>query len=176
MPNMASHIKSHNSKIADNHQTPSNANASAAKKTCNCRNKTKCPLDGNCLTPNVIYQAEVHNISNGNKKIYIGLTELPFKLRFYNHTQSFKKKKHRKDTELSQHVWKLKRRRKPFRIKWSIIGRARGYSNVTKRCNLCIAEKLHIMNADKRTLLNSRNELVSKCRHENKFRLSNFSI
>ena len=40
-----------------------------------------------------------------------------------------------------------------------------------KRCNLCLAEKLAILQADQRTLLNKRSEFVSKCRHRNKFKL-----
>ena len=41
-------------------------------------------------------------------------------------------------------------------------------------CNLCLAEKLEIIKADKKRLLNKRTELVSKCRHENRFYLCNF--
>ena len=139
------------------------------------RLKTTCPLQGNCQISNVIYRAEVRNSTTGQSNFYIGLTERPFKERYYNHTQSFRKKKHRHDTELSRHIWKLKRRHRHYTITREIIGRARGYSNITKRCNLCLAEKLHIINADKHNLLNKRSELVSKCRHENKFYLSNFS-
>ena len=41
-------------------------------------------------------------------------------------------------------------------------------------CNLCLAEKLEIIKADKKRSLNKRTELVSKCRHENRFYLCNF--
>merc|ERR1712105_189355 len=111
--------------------------------------------------------------STEERKLYIGLTELPFKTRFYNHTQSFKKKKHRHDTELSRYIWQLKKKKKRYSIKWSIVTKARAYSNETKKCDLCLTEKLQIIKADKRNLLNSRSELISKCRHENKFYLKN---
>jgi len=30
-----------------------------ARRTCNCREKNKCPLKGNCLSEGIIYQAKV---------------------------------------------------------------------------------------------------------------------
>ena len=50
------------------------------------------------------------------------------------------------------------------------------YSNITKRCSLCLHEKLAIITypyPDK--LLNRRSELVTKCRHDIKFLLKNFN-
>ena len=52
--------------------------------------------------------------------------------------------------------------------------KATEYQNTTGRCNLCVAEKLAIIRADKKTSLNKRFELVSKCRHENRYYLCNF--
>jgi hypothetical protein len=70
-----------------------------------------------------------------------------------------------------KHIWKLKDGKKNYAINWSIITSANPYSNISKRCNLCLTEKLHIIKADKASLLNKRSELISKCRHENKFYL-----
>ena len=172
MPNLASIIKSHNKKVSTSKEEPQ-------RRMCNCprRKKATCPLEGKCLTSSIVYSAEVTTYgSKDNGKLYIGLTEGPFKKRYYNHMQSIKKKKHRHDTELSTYIWKLKRKKKRFSIKWSIVTKSRAYSNKTKKCDLCISEKLAIVNADKRILLNSRSELVSKCRHENKFYLTNCSV
>ena len=36
--------------------------------------------------------------------------------------------------------------------------------------------KLYLIKAKKPTLLNKRTELISKCRHENKFYLANFEL
>ena len=55
----------------------------------------------------------------------------------------------------------------------TIICRARPYSNITKRCDLCTTEKVMIINSKPDELLNKRSELISKCRHENKFYLRN---
>ena len=124
------------------------------------------------IASSIIYNAEVKE--NNNSQLYIGLTEPPFKLRYNNHTQSFKHEKHQNSTELSKHIWQLKRNKKPFTINWSIASRAQSYNSESKRCNLCLTEKLHILNAEKHSLLNKRPELISKCRHENKFYLRNF--
>ena len=76
---------------------------------CNCRSKTDCPLDNKCLTPKIVYQADVRNDTNDEKKFYLGVSETPFKERFRNHNKEFTHKKYRKSTELSKYIWKLKR-------------------------------------------------------------------
>ena len=49
-------------------------------------------------------------------------------------------------TELSKYIWQLRDSKKDFNIKWTIICRARPYSNITKRCDLRTTEKLMIIN------------------------------
>ena len=59
---------------------------------------------------------------------------------------------------------------------WKVLRTARTYSNITKRCSLCLHEKLAIITYPyPDELLNRRSELVTKCRHENKFLLKNFN-
>ena len=60
-----------------------------------------------------------------------------------------------------------------FNIKWTIIRRARPYNNISERCDLCLTEKLMIITANPDRILNKRSELISKCRHKNKFYLRN---
>ena len=55
-----------------------------------------------------------------------------------------------------------------------ILKRAKSYSNITKRCNLCLWEKFFIICKPDMATLNRRNELVSTCRHASKFLLKNF--
>ena len=50
------------------------------------------------------------------------------------------------------------------------------YNPATKRCNLCLAEKYHIMKAPRTITLNKRSELISKCRHKDKYKLMDFCI
>ena len=166
MENVATIIKSHNKNIAEHRvETP--------KVECNCRDKSKCPLQGSCRSKAIVYTAKVAT-EDGINRSYIGLTDNAFKTRYANHLQSFSNKSYENSTELSKFIWRIKHINKAFNISWSILSRASAYSNASKRCNLCLTEKLRIINADKSTLLNKRSELVSKCRHENKYRLSNY--
>ena len=60
-------------------------------------------------------------------------------------------------------------------LKRYIIKSVPGYPNISKRCMLCLHEKYEILSyPDQEELLNKRSELVSKCRHINKFLLSNY--
>ena len=97
-----------------------------------------------------------------------------FKQRYANHLMSFRHEQYGNGAELSKYVWRLKRDGKIFRASWDILRKASAYSNLSKRCDLCLTEKLMIISADKSTLLNRRSEIISKCRHQNKFYLSNF--
>lgn len=93
------------------------------------------------------------------------MTGNEFKTRYSNHKASFK---HRK-LSLSKYVWELKEKQQEYEINWSILRCANACQSGSETCSLCLAEKLCILYADKRFLLNKRSELVSKCRHQNKF-------
>ena len=165
MRNVASIISSKNKTLLK----PDNSNT----YSCNCKDKSTCPLPNQCLTPNIVYKAEVENDINNEVKTYIGLTETPFKTRYANHKQSFRHKKHQNSTELSKYIWKLKDKNAIPSIQWSILKVIK--SNVKSNyCRLCLTEKLLLINhLDDNNLLNKRNEFVSKCRHQNKFLLKN---
>ena len=169
MPNMANIIKRHNARIRGEQQGGDNQ-----PRYCNCRIPEQCPLSGRCLTNNIVYKATVDTNGDRAPKVYIGSTETPFKQRYANHLTSFRHEKHESRTELSKYIWKLKREGNIFRVSWDILKRAPAYSCLSKRCDLCLTEKLMISSADKPTLLNKRSELVSKCRHQNKFCLARF--
>ena len=140
------------------------------EKPCNCRAQPECPLDGRCQAHEVVYEAHVGK--ENEQKVYIGSTEPPFKKRHYNHKSDMNIESRRNNTELSKHVWRLKETNAPVTIKWRIAEQAKGYSNVSKWCNLCVTEKFRIITADGSTRLNKRSKLISKCRHANKFQLS----
>ena len=164
MTNLGSNINAHNKSVI-------NEKPRSPEKTCNCRSKPACPLNGKCLTSNIIYQATVE--SNGRSETYIGLTANEFKTRYRNHTTSFRHESKRHFTELSKHIWSLKDKNKDYRISWKIVARAQPYSNTTKKCNLCLTEKFLIICKPELCTLNKRNELSSSCRHANKFLLTN---
>ena len=168
MQNVASIIRNHNKRTVRNNQSPS------PERACNCRKPDQCPLEGKCLTAGLVYKATVTITDSGTTKHYIGSTEGPFKQRYANHLTSTRHERYENSTELSKYVWKLKRSGANFEVRWSICEKAKAYSGASKHCGLCLAEKYHIATADKQTALNSRTELVSKCRHRNKFALSNY--
>ena len=99
MPNMERIIKNHNNRLTNGKDEP-DQRRKEDRKDCNCRNKQDCPMDGNCLTESVAYQAVVKNNRSDNTKNYIGLTEGTFKQRFYRHTSSLKHEKQGKSTGL----------------------------------------------------------------------------
>ena len=61
-----------------------------------------------------------------------------------------------------------------YSIKWRTLKRAKPYNPASKSCNLCLLEKYFIIFKPEMTSLNKRNELVSSCRHANKFLLKAF--
>ena len=79
---------------------------------CNCRNKESCPLQNQCLTPKVIYEATVVNNSDDKNRVYIGTSDATFKERYRNHTQYFNHEHYSKCTELSKYIRQLKRNKK----------------------------------------------------------------
>ena len=120
----------------------------------------------------MIYQAEV-STEGGLCYTYIGLTENTFKKRYYSHTYSFRDESHEKDTELSKLIWKLKRADEKYVITWKILTKCQPYKAGSRTCDLCTTEKLLILKNP--SSLNSRSELVSKCRHARKFLIMNWT-
>jgi len=129
-------------------------------------------INGKCLDKSVIYRCNVKISEQDEGMYYVGLTENTFKERFYQHKNSFKYENKASATELSKYVWELKKDNINPILSWEIIDHAAPYKNGSKHCNLCLTEKFHIITAKKK-LLNKRTELVSKCRHINKFILKN---
>ena len=66
---MASIIRNHNNKVLNN--DPDNTQ----NNTCNCGKKEQCPLENNCLSSSIIYNAHISTDENTQGKNYIGLTE-----------------------------------------------------------------------------------------------------
>ena len=169
MPDVKAQIISHNARLLN-----SSVNSEPVRK-CNCRNKDTCPLIGNCLIKEVVYRATITNSEKPTTN-YIGMTERPFKDRERQHFNSFKNVKKKLASNLAAHVWKEKDAGgEQSSIKWSIIDRAPSYRNGSRQCRLCLTEKYHIIFQPFHKI-NKRNEIVSKCRHENKFLLCNFKL
>ena len=128
-------------------------------------------MDGKCLQNCIVYEATVRTNSAAPKK-YIGCTESNFKTRYANHLQSFRNSKYKKATALSNHIWSLTDEGKDYTIEWKILAKASPYKCGSRKCDLCLTEKTLIASSDQKNTLNSRAELISKCRHRNKHLLS----
>ena len=98
---------------------------------------------------------------------YYGLTENKFKKRCSNHKTSFRNKP-QCHTTLSSYVWKLKDKKIPHFVNWSIKARGHPFSSGGRSCDLCRTEKLVILTADQSSMLNKRDELLETCRHRRK--------
>ena len=86
MSNISSIIKSQNRKILSKKESKS------SKSSCNCRDKTFHPLNGNCLQQNVKYYSKViprNKFTNKTIPHYIGLTECSLKDRLYKQKKLF---------------------------------------------------------------------------------------
>ena len=143
-------------------------------KGCNCRGGIiNCPVNGQYLATDSIYEATVKAERKDDKK-YIGLTAPPFKERHRNHKCDFNIRSRRTSTKLSGYIWDLKDEgiTSP-EIKYEIKEHAPSYNPNAERCLLCLTEKLRIMQASQSLYLNDRSEIFNKCRHRNKFLLSN---
>ena len=56
-------------------------------------------------------------------------------------------------------------------ITWRIIRKCLPYNYNSRKCYLCLNEKLEIALNEKENLLNKKTELISKRSHQNKFML-----
>ena len=122
-----------------------------------------------------IYKCTVLSPDKPNK-VYFGTAEGDFKKRFYNHRKSFNNEGNGNDTALSKYIRELNKtsNSNPALI-LSIAKKVPPDSNISKKCLLCLHEKLKIINYPRpEELLNKRFELISRCRHANKFLLHNY--
>ena len=162
MPNMENIIRKHNAKIMSNQ-------SEAPISNCNCRDPPECPVNGNCLSSDMIYKATV--VTDNDKKEYFGSCSTTFKIRYGNHKSSFKNAHKSNESELSNYIWQLKEQEKSYKINWDLITKAKSYSKGQKGCNLCFTEKLFILNGDKSKLLN-KYDLMTKCLHKRKCKIN----
>lgn len=173
MPNMKKIIERHNRSTLEKNKDQDQDTNNDKQTTCNCRKKNECPLNNQCQTSCIIYQATVTSKKDDSKQTYIGLTATSFKTRYSNHKASFTHRTKQFSTELSKHIWKLKDQEIDYTIDWKIITRTHPYSTASKRCALCTAEKFYIVYRPHLASLNDRRELVTTCRHSSKHLLCN---
>ena len=170
--NIKTIIQAHNNKILANKTSTENTTPKQTTDNCNCKNKSACVLDNQCLTLTgpVVYKATVQ-AGTTEQKTYIGCTE-DFKKRYANHKQSFKNSSKKQQTVLSQHIWNKGLEPNPD-IKWEIIAHAHTYRKGGRYCDLCTTEKwLIAKNLKDPACLNKRNDYTNKCAHIAKHKLN----
>ena len=120
-------------------------NPNVTQYGCNCRIREDCPLQNQCLTPNI----------------------------FRNHNRDFNHEQYIKSTELSKYIWSLKDVGTPYTINCSIIAKIKGSTKVTYR-PLCLTEKYHLKeHFNDIRLLTEKSEFINACRHQSKLLLKN---
>ena len=119
----------------------------------------------------LVYQADV--IEPNRTMQYIGMTGRTFKKRYTEHRGALRNRKtaKRNPIKLSKHVWSLKDRNIQPEMQWKVRAKTGIYFPGAKFCDTCITEKLFILEADKRTCLNQRTEILTKCIHKRKHSL-----
>ncbi len=169
MNNVKSIISKHNTRI-----TGKSKPQHEVIDPCTCRDKKTCPLQEKCMTKDIVYKATVTTSNTNSTKHYIGMTASTFKERYRNHIKSFNHRRYSNDTELSKYIWKLKDNKQDFDITWSVLKQSISYTGGSKRCNLCLEEKLCILkDKNKQNLLNKKSEIVSTCNHRKKHLINN---
>ena len=103
-------------------------------------------------------------------KLYKGICESTFKKRYANHKKSFNEN-NKNDTKLSTEYWKLANNKLHPRISYSIKDNYKLCNPNSKRCSLCLHEKLEIVDDSKKISLKKRSEVISQCRHRDKYKL-----
>ena len=131
MPNMKQFIMAHNRNML--------VTQDKKRRMCDCK-KQECPVNGSCLTENIIYKPIIKTENQTN--FYVVSTGPSFKNRYTKHKYSFKHEKHRNATTLSQYIWKLKNNKVNFKIQWEILTRTKNKYNLKNECKLCNAEKI----------------------------------
>ena len=89
-----------------------------------------------------------------------------------NHIKSFRHEKHQSNTELSNELWTIKNNNYTPNIIWEILRKHQTHNPNTKRCSLCLNEKLEIARYKWQNLLNKWSEIINKCHHGNKLVLA----
>ena len=162
--NMYNILSNHNKRLLNE---PITRDRNPDVRSCNCRNKEECPLGGRCNSRKVAYQVCISPIEQqrDGERVNIGISAGNWKQRWYHHKHSFSNPKLRYQTALSKYFWGLKDQGLSPQIKWKIVRHSSTANSFNGRCNLCLDEKISIINFKNRKLvLKERNELVFKCR------------
>ena len=114
------------------------------KSDCQFNRKSVYPLSGKCRKNSIVYNASVA-APNIPTRHYFRLWETEFQTRFYNRRPLFKDYQKINSKELSKPVPSFQNRGIEPHISWFVVCKAAGFRSCTKRCNICLVEKLAIL-------------------------------
>ena len=163
MPNVSRIIAGINKSKLNVSQTPQ------TEASCKCT-EVICPLGGECEISEIVYKATITNVPD--TKVYFGLTSRKFIERYRLHKSSMKLRDSKHHTTLSKEVWRLRDLGYSPSVTFTIHKRAKAAQAAATRCDLCITEKFSIITCTEPGLLNSNDELFSKCKHKAKWKIS----
>ena len=165
---VAQAISRHNSKVLKGDQQ------TQQQTGCNCDGgAANCPVQGECKTKCVVYEASITETVSGKTETYTGLTSRTFKQRYNEHCSDTRNPAGRHKSKFSLHIWDLKDRGVSHEIEWKLKDRAPTYNPVTKKCKLCLKEIFFIMYRKDGSTLNKRSEVFNTCRHRTQDLLTN---
>ena len=155
MSNISSIISGHNKNLL---------NPFVTQYGCNCHIREDCPLQNQCLTPNIIYRVHVHCKANNDYKFNVGVAQIPFKERFQSSA-----------THLRYRAIQIQLVTKRCRdtIHHQLVTKVKGSAKINY-CPLCLTEKYHLIEYfNDIRLLNKKKEFINTCRHQSKLLLQN---
>ena len=110
--------------------------------------KSRMSIGQKVLSGYLEYNALVDRLDTNKTKNFYGTCGKSFKERYNNHTAPFRNKTKEKSTELSKYIWELKDNNIDYNLKWRIATKAQPYVCGSRKCDLCLTEKLTIIKAD----------------------------
>ena len=121
-------------------------------------------MNGAFLKESLVYYATIScNDKNYEPNLYKGSCKTSFKKRHVNPKKSFNLPLYKHDTQHSTEYWNLKMKQLNPQISWKIKEIYKSSIPTSKRYNLCLAEKLEILDNPDKALLNKRSEIISQC-------------
>ena len=104
-----------------------------SKKSCNCRVKSKCPLNGQCQFTDIVYKCTVLSPDKPSKMYLDDFTIIGSRLTM----------KVAQTVPPFQNIWELKEMSDSSpTLVWSITKKVLPCSNISKKFLLCLQEKL----------------------------------
>ena len=127
------------------------------------------------MNKDIVYKASISTSNANDTKHYIGMTSSTFKERYRNHIKSFTHKKYSNETGTFETHLAPKAKQNRFHHKMVDNKKSISYTGGSKRCNLCLEEKLNILKEKDNCLLNKRSEIISACQHKNRFQVKSLN-